>query len=318
MVITMFEKKEYILNVIREGSISGAAKRMYISQPSLSASIKRIEEKISVPLLDRSTTPVSLTEAGREYMKYALQIEEIERAFSQYVSDHYHILTGTVRIGGSSFFSSFILPRLIANFHSKYPHIIVEIFEGNTELLLQKLHTGELDIVIDNAIIKDNQIKSTVFASERLLLAVPQNYKINEKLKPFRLTWSDIDTGKHNDSKYQVSIKKFADEPFILMNTGNDTGDRAATLFRKHRINPNVKFCLDQQLTAFNISASGMGLSFVSDTLIQHLNTTPSLYYYSIQDKDTERNIFFYVKKNHYLSQVCQKFIETSKGYNSD
>ena len=309
----MFENKDYILNVIREGSISAAAKRMYISQPSLSASIKRIEEKISVPLLDRSTTPVSLTEAGREYVKYALQIEETERAFSQYISDHYHILTGTVRVGGSSFFASFILPKIIADFHSKYPHIEVEIFENNTEVLLEKLHTGELDIVIDNAIIKDDGIKETLFSPERLLLAVPASLRINEKLKDFRLTANDVAKGKHNKERYQLPLTTFADEPFILMNTGNDTGKRAAALFKKHKINPEVKFRLDQQLTSFNVSALGMGISFVSDTLIRQMEKIESLYYYAIPDEETKRNIFFYVKKNHYLSQVCQKFIEISK-----
>ena len=309
----MFENKEYILNVIREGSISAAAKRMYISQPSLSASIKRIEEKISVPLLDRSTTPVSLTEAGREYVKYALQIEETERAFSQYVSDHYHILTGTVRVGGSSFFASFILPKIIADFHSKYSHIEVEIFENNTELLLEKLHTGELDIVIDNAIINDDGIKETLFSPERLLLAVPANSNINEKLKDFRLTAKDVAKGKHNEDRYQLPLTAFADEPFILMNTGNDTGKRAANLFKKYKITPKVKFRFDQQLTSFNVSALGIGISFVSDTLIRQMGKIESLYYYSIADDYTKRNIYFYVKKNHYLSQVCQKFIEISK-----
>lgn len=308
----MFENKEYVLAVINEGSFSKAAKQMYISQPSLSASIRRIEEKISVPLFDRSTAPVSLTEAGREYVKYALEIEEIERAFSQYVSDHYHMLTGTVRIGGSSFFSSFILPRMISRFHGLYPHIDVEIFESNTELLLEKLHIGALDIVLDNAIINDEQIKETVYTSERLLLAVPEDFEINKRLEKYSLTAKDIKDGKHLLDRYAVSLELFSNEPFILLNSGNDTGNRAEMLFKKHKVTPQIKFYLDQQLTAYNISGSGMGIAFVSDTLITHSDATPPLLYYRLDDAETERNICFYVKKNHYLSQVCQRFIEVN------
>ncbi len=62
----MFTNKHYIIAIYEEGSFSKAAKRLYISQPSLSASVKRIEDKIAVPLFDRSTSPVSLTEAGQE------------------------------------------------------------------------------------------------------------------------------------------------------------------------------------------------------------------------------------------------------------
>ncbi len=306
----MFENKDYIITVAREGSISKAAKQLYISQPSLSASVKRIEEKISVPLFDRTTTPISLTEAGREYLKYALQIKESERAFAQYVSDHYHILAGTVKIGGSSFFSSFMIPRMVAEFHSKYSHIDFEIFENSTEILLEKLHTGVLDIVIDNAIIKDDLIKATVLNTERLLLAVPESFSINKKLREFSMTAQDVKNGIDYKCQQGVSLNDFRDEPFILLNSGNDTGSRAEMLFKKHKITPKVRFRLDQQLTAFNISSTGIGISFVSDTLIKHLDSSPRLCYYCLSDAETERNVFFYVKKNHYLSQVCQRFIE--------
>ena len=119
----MFRNKDYILTIFEEGGFSKAAERLYISQPSLSASVKRIEDKISVPLFDRSTTPVSLTEAGREYIRYALEIEEKERDFERYISDYTKLLTGTVIVGGSSMFSSFILPLEIWDFNQKYPDI---------------------------------------------------------------------------------------------------------------------------------------------------------------------------------------------------
>lgn len=306
----MFENKEYVLAVVNEGSISAAAKSLYISQPALSASIKRIEKEISVPLFDRSSTPITLTEAGREYVKYALEIVQNERAFSQYISDHYHLLTGSVKIGGSSFFSSFILPRMIAEFHSQYPHIEMEIFESNTNLLLEKLHIGALDLVIDNAIINDDHITATVYTSERLLLAVPEKFAINSRLSDYSLTVDDIKANKHSDSGYSVSIEDFKDLPFILLNSSNDTGNRAEAIFKKHKIEPNVNFYLDQQLTAFNISVTGIGISFVSDTLIKHLDAPLPLKFYRLSDAEAERNIYFYVKKNHYLSQVCQRFIE--------
>ena len=62
----MFENKDYIIAIAEEGSFSKAAERLYVSQPSLSATVRRIENKISVPLFDRSTNPVSLTEAGEK------------------------------------------------------------------------------------------------------------------------------------------------------------------------------------------------------------------------------------------------------------
>lgn len=307
----MFKNKDYVLETAREGSFSKAAKKLYISQPSLSASIKRIEEKISIPIFDRSTNPVTLTEAGEEYVKYALEIEEKERDFEKYISDYTQLLTGNVTIGGSSLFSSFMLPFMIAEFNKKYPSIKFKIFEDSTKNLMEKLVLGNIDIIIDNAVINDSRIKSTVYTQEMLLLAVPEAFGVNEKLKDYRLTAKDIEKGKHTMSEYAVSLKSFARYPFILLNPGNDTGKRANMLFKMHGFQPNVVFFLDQQVTAYNASCTGMGISFVSDTLIKHINSEPALYYYRLADGEIFRNIYFYTKNNRYLSNACKEFIQS-------
>ena len=306
----MFTNKHYILTIYEEGSFSKAAERLYISQPSLSASVKRIEEKISLPLFDRSTTPVSLTEAGREYVRYALEIKEKEQNFERYISDHTKLIKGSVRIGGSSLFSSFMLPFMIAEFKSNYPHVNFEIFEDSSKHLINQLNLGTLDLIIDTAVITDTAISSAVCTNEILLLAVPKSDPVNDKLKKFRLSSKDIKAGKHMSDKYDVGLRHFTDCTFILLNPDNDTGKRANLLFKKYGFTPKASFFLDQQVTAFNISSTGMGVSFVSETLVKNLETEPNLYYYKLNDEEVRRKVFIYRKNNHYLSTACQKFIE--------
>jgi DNA-binding transcriptional LysR family regulator len=144
---------------------------------------------------------------------------------------------------------------------------------------------------------------------ELLLLAVPEHFKINEKLKEFRLTAEDVRRNEHLN-RAGVSLTEFRDEKFILLNPENDTGKRAEKLFKKYSLTPNAKFYLDQQVTSYNISCSGMGISFVSDTLIKNIETDRDIYYYRLPDQITKRNIYFYQKKNHYLSIASRKFIE--------
>lgn len=306
----MFTNKEYVLAIYREGSFSKAAERLYISQPSLSASIKRIESKLTVPIFNRSTNPVSLTEAGKEYVRYALEIEEKEQDFEKYIADRTGMLAGNIRIGGSSLFSSFMLPKMIFRFNQKYPQITFEISEGNTKDLMQKIAEGKLDLIIDNAIIDDDAIASTVYTSESLLLAVPKNLEINKRLVHYRLSAKDIKECRHYSKEYNVALELFKDEAFIFLNPENDTGKRAEMLFKKHGITPNVVFYLDQQVTAYNISGTGMGISFVSDTLIKYTDAEPSLYYYRLSDEEILRKIYFYRKNHHYLSLACKTFID--------
>ncbi len=306
----MFINKHYIITIYKEGSFSKAAQRLYISQPSLSASVKRIEDKVSLPLFDRSTTPISLTEAGREYIRCALEIEEKELCFERYISDCTNTVSGSVKLGGTSLFSSFLLPLMISNFNSIYPNASFEIVEDSTKNLIEKLSLGAIDIVIDNAVIDNPAIKSTIYKTETLLLAVPRDFPINDELAKYRLSAKDIKAEKHLSGKYNVDLKLFSDCPFILLNAENDTGKRANTLFKKHGLTPKTIFFLDQQITAYNISRTGAGISFVSDTLVKSTNSENQLYYYKLDDKEIMRKIFFYRRHNRYLSTACRKFID--------
>ncbi len=306
----MFRNKEYVLAVYKEKSFSKAAQRLYISQPSLSASIKRIEEKLAAPIFDRSIQPISLTEVGEEYIRYALEIQKKEQDFERYVSDRTKLLAGTVRLGGSSLFSSFILPLTIMDFNKEYPGIHFEIVEDNTKNLMEKLDRGELDLVVDNALISDENIVSKIYTSEQLMLAVPAHLAINQTLKNYAMTAAEIKENKHKTTTSYVDVTAFANEDFIFLNPENDTGKRANRLFKKYGLKPRVMYYLDQQVTSYNIAAFGLGIAFVSDTLVKYLGEDPLLKYYKLADSEMTRNIYFYYKNNHYLSLACQKFLD--------
>ena len=151
---------------------------------------------------------------------------------------------------------------------------------------------------------------STLFVGCAFAANSVNDFKVNDALKNFYFSASDIKEKKHINSDKTVSLKSFKDEPFILLNPENDTGMRADRLFEKYGITPNVIFHLDQQVTAYNISCSQMGISFVSDTLVSHAEGKPPLCFYKLTDTETVRNIFFYTKNNHYLSLACRKFLE--------
>ena len=109
----MFQGMEYVYEVYKERSFSKAAANLFISQPSLSANVKRIEKKIGYPIFDRSTKPLGLTECGRHYIDAVEHIMQVENGFHDFVNDWSNLKTGQLILGGSSFFSSWVLPPLI-------------------------------------------------------------------------------------------------------------------------------------------------------------------------------------------------------------
>ncbi len=306
----MFKNKEYVLSVYREKSFTRAAEKLFVSQPSLSASIKRIEEKIGAPIFDRSSSPIRLTDIGEEYIKTALEISANEANFERYLADGVGMMSGKIKIGGSSFFSAFVIPQLISKFKAKYERIAFEIVEGSTKHLLSMLSLGEIDIVVDNATVTDEELLSVEHATERLLLAVPKELEANKALADLALSAQDVKNNLHI-SRRAVSLSHFEDESFILLHNENDTGKRADILLKEQKVAPRVTFQLDQQITAYNVCASGMGITFVSDTLVKQIGASPDILYYNLPN--AERSICFYIKRNRYQPLACRRFIEEYK-----
>ena len=146
----MFQGMEYIYTVYQEKSFSKAARKLFISQPSLSATVKRIEEHIGYPIFDRSTKPLTLTEFGKRYISSVEQIISVEHEFSSFMNDWGGLKTGKLVLGGSSLFSSWVLPPLIGSFTRQFPMVKVELMEENTSELKLLLQNGGIDLMIDN------------------------------------------------------------------------------------------------------------------------------------------------------------------------
>ncbi len=310
----MFKNKEYVLAVYKEQSFVKAAKKLFVSQPSLSSSIKRIEQKIGSPIFDRSNSPITLTEVGQKYIDYALSIQQKEQAFEAFVLDVGSLNAGTVRIGGSSFYSSFVLPEMIANFNKTYPKVKFLVYEDNSKNLIAKLTAGEIDLVIDNFVIDDDNIVATPYSKENLLLIVPKSFEVNERLKEYRLTAQDVKNDKHLTSVKPVDVAEFSNSRFVLLNSENDSGKRAQKILKKNSVDYKVSFHLNQQLSAYNVCCTGLGIAFVSDTLIKKTDPSNEIYCYKLDDDLASRTINFYYKKNRYLSKVAKKFLsENSK-----
>ena len=307
----MFKHKDYVLTILEMGSFTKASEKLFVSQPSLSATVKRLEEKLGAPLFDRSNSPIKLTEVGEEYVRQAKEIIKIEQSFSKYLTDRGNLISGKLKIGGSTFFSSFILPEMVSRFCEKYSSVELEIFEDTTKNLINKLKDGDLDIIMDNAVIDDEKLSSEVFVRERLVLAVPKEYEINRKLKKYALTAEQIINDEHV-KKESVDLSKFKKQPFILLRHENDTGKRAEKMLKKYQVEPTVAFCIDQQITAYNLACTGMGISFIGDELIKKVPPTERLCYYAINDRLSFREIYFYYKKSGYLTVALKKFIEFS------
>jgi DNA-binding transcriptional LysR family regulator len=307
----MFQGMEYVYEVYKEGSFTKAAQNLYISQPSLSATIKKIETRIGNPIFDRSTSPIRLTECGKEYLKCVKEMLEIQSKFKNYLNDLNELKTGQLVIGASNLFASFVLPPLISEFTQRFPLVKVDIVEANTPLLEERLLEGLLDLVIDNYQFNESVYAKHTFCLEHILLVIPNKYLPQNVSEAAKLTAYDIFSDHHIlASTPTLKLNHFGDSPFIFLKIGNDTRKRSDKICQNHHFIPNIILELDQQITAYNLACYGMGIAFVSDTLIKKVKPDTNVTFFKLGDSEAQRAVYFYHKHGRYVTRAMEEFLK--------
>ena len=306
----MFVWKKYVYEVYKERSFTKAAQNLYISQPSLSARIKKIEEIIGEPLFDRSTTPLQLTEVGKVYIEAAEEITQIEQRVENYINDLAGLKTGNLAVGASTLFAAYVVPSLITQFNQKFPDVHIQLIEGNTAELEEMLGSNALDFVIDNYHYDSILYNKELYCEENILLAVPKHFAVNEELGMYPLSYKNIKNKNYLSRKYPaVPLGRFADLPFIMLTQGNDTRTRGDRLCRNVGFKPNIVLEFNQQSTAYMASSTQLGATFISDILVSQLPTFENLVYYKLDGEEAKRKVFFYYKTHKYKTRVMEEFI---------
>ena len=311
----MFEYKDYVYEVYKERSFSKAAANLYISQPSLSARIIKIEEKLGMPIFDRSTSPLRLTDFGRMYIKSVEDVYEIEKRVEDYAREANALLSGELSIGASNVFAAYTLPPIIAEFKKKYPSVNIRLTEGNTEMLESLLSTNRVDTVIDNNRYDMGLYERTPIYEERILLAVPKIFDVCLKMRDFELSDEDIRSRSYRCAEHpSVPLAAFSDIPFIMLTPSNDTRIRADKMCREVGFRPKIVLEVHQQATAYMIATTSVGATLVSETVVEKMPSQKTLSYFKIDSPAALRTVYFYFKKHKQKSRATEEFIKQLSG----
>ncbi len=314
-MLCMFSNMEYVYAIYKHRSFSKAAESLYISQPSLSLTIKKVEKRVGSPLFDRSSNPIRLTECGEEYIRCAERIMDVQSSFETYLGAFQAFQIGTLVLGASNFFTSYILPPLLTQFKTSYPQVDVVLKEANTPDLERQLFDGSLDLIVDNNEFDDKLYKKQFFFAEELILALPKN-QMRASLEPYALSTEDIVQGVHlQKDALSPPFSLFSEIPFILLRRGNDTRTRADHVFAEHHFSPMVILELDQLATAFHVAYRGLGATFASDTLVREISPQDKLVYFKICGSQTRRHNYFHYKHNKYLSRPMEAFLAEATAF---
>ena len=169
---------KYFLEVARELNFSKASQHLFVTQSTLSQQISRLEQEVGMPLFDRNSHEVWLTEAGRELVPYAQKTVNAAKACADHMTDLREMLTGELNIGVTFSFSNIMAETLIAFIHA-YPHVKLNIVYRSMQELMDGLKRRELDLVLAFRPLKhDKAIDSRAIFSNRLAAIVNDQHPL--------------------------------------------------------------------------------------------------------------------------------------------
>ncbi|MDN3584013.1 hydrogen peroxide-inducible genes activator [Mucilaginibacter flavus] len=187
MTITQLE---YIVAVDTYRSFVVAAEKCFVTQPTLSMQIQKLEDTLGVKLFDRSKQPVTPTEIGIEIIAQARVMLSESEKIKEIITDRQKELSGELKVGIIPTVSPYILPKIIHGFIEKYPQVKLIVWEQTTEEIIQQLKLGMIDCGILSTPLHEGNLTEIPVFYENFVAYVSKNSKLSKKKS---ITPDDID-----------------------------------------------------------------------------------------------------------------------------
>jgi LysR family hydrogen peroxide-inducible transcriptional activator len=178
MTITQLE---YIVAVDTYRSFVLAAEKCFVTQPTLSMQVQKLEDTLGVKIFDRSKQPVSPTEIGIEIIEQARVMLAESEKIREIITDRQKELSGELKVGIIPTVSPYILPKIITGFVQKYPQVKLIVWEYTTEQIVQQLKLGTLDCGIMSTPLRESLLTEIPVFYENFVAYVSKNSKLSKK-----------------------------------------------------------------------------------------------------------------------------------------
>ncbi len=173
----------YVLAVAEHQNFTKAAEKTFVTQPTLSMQIQKLEEELDILIFDRSKKPIELTEVGRKLVQQARNIVNESERIQDIVDQQKGFIGGEFKLGVIPTVMPTLLPMFLHNFIKKYPKVKLKIEELTTEAIIEQLQDGHLDAAIAATPLQNENIKERVLYYEPFVGYIPPSHRLNKKNK---------------------------------------------------------------------------------------------------------------------------------------
>ena len=173
---------QIVLTIVRFGSITAAAKALYITQPTLSQTLKQIETQLGEPIFVRGRSPMELTPAGELYVQAARRILQIETQLDEAIASLHGKQEGILHLGVPDGRSCELLPQILPDYRAAYPDIRIEVTDGSAARLEQMLVNHELDMALLMGDSRRPELSYRLIGSEEIVLLAGKKTALAQRI----------------------------------------------------------------------------------------------------------------------------------------
>lgn len=274
------------------GSITKAANSLYISQPAITKTIKKLENELGITLFNRGPKGVVLTQNGEIFYNF------IKNGVESFINGEHKLTslknleTGTIRIGASTTVTRYFLLPFIEKFHNQFPNIDISITNSLTNNLISGLKKGSLDLLVVNLPAKDDDtLIITPCATLQDCFAGNLSYK--KKIE--------------NEISLEDLVSNF---PIITQKEPSNTRTFLNSLMEENNISFHPKFDIVSYALVKDFAKIGMGISYITKEFAKDELENGLLFEIPIKEKIPKRNLGIVLPKHTINSFATEKFIE--------
>ncbi|MBQ9419549.1 MAG: LysR family transcriptional regulator [Synergistaceae bacterium] len=298
-----FRELSYVAAVAKYQNITKAAEALYISQPNLSKFLSNLENELGLKLFKRADKKYIPTYAGERYLDYARNILENKASLDAELADIIKRDVGVLNIGLPNMRCTFMLPKTLPAFNEKYPHVKINIFEGTSAAIDEKLLSGDVDLAFYSKPYEANQhIEYQTLATEELLICTRKNHSVKK-------------SAVHNPASphKKIDLAMLKDERLILLSPEQRTGQISRWYLQKSNINLNNAIITNNMPAVISLTEQGWGVSFMFESHLRWHLPTPEIETFSFGEPKVTSDFVAAFRKGSYLSVYAREFIEIAE-----
>ncbi len=283
----------YIKTIAECGSLTAAAKKLFVSQPSLSQMLRQIEQEVGLPIFDRSVNPLRLSFAGEKYLQAAERILAANAELEKQLREIKHEHAGHLRLGISVTRAMEVLPLVIPVFSAEYPNVDIQLTESGSGELETLLRNGKIDLAMA-------ALESTSTAMA---------YELMEQESIGILAGRDSAIAKRLSSGTPISLEDVKGEQFVCLAPSHSVRITQDKLFRKQHFTPNVLLETDSLEVGRRVTLESGACMLLSNIYVDDYVRQRRGEFFPLAEYENRRHFYACYRKDEFIPRYIHDFI---------